>query len=281
MTPEEVARQFREVERDNARRNLVRVSAEGLAVYGIYAESNEWPVEINGERITFEDAKDAIEQLRDDHEANVRNALASYAYYLKRALVIDDGPRKLDPAAGPATGADPAGAQDVDANGAPVDVVAPPVVLEPPDAAPREPVVGWKDTNPKAAFGDKKVPFSTVPAPVIAELGLAMLEGALKYGRHNYRVSGVRASTYYDAAMRHLTAWWEGEDIDPDSGLPHPVKAMACLAVLRDATYMNMLNDDRPPPVEAQWQGILNAAAKRLVEKYPNPKPPHTRKPQP
>lgn len=86
MTPEEVARQLREVERDNARWNLVRVSAEGLAVYGIYAKSNEWPVEINGEKITLEDAKAAIEQLRDDHEANVRNALASYAYYLKRAL---------------------------------------------------------------------------------------------------------------------------------------------------------------------------------------------------
>lgn len=138
-------------------------------------------------------------------------------------------------------------------------------------------MVGWKDTNPKAAFGDKKVPFSTAPAPVVAELGLAMLEGALKYGRHNYRVSGVRASTYYDAAMRHLTAWWEGEDIDPDSGLPHPVKAMACLAVLRDATINNTLNDDRPPPAPAGWQKQLNEHAKRLVEKYPDPKPPHTR----
>lgn len=231
------------------------------------------------DRLEVEIVEPHVSQTRDG-TVTVRYAnggVYSWPPYLLE--VIDDGPRKLDPAAGPSTGAAPAGAQDVDANGTPVDVVAPPVVLEPPAAAPREPVVGWKDTNPKAAFGDKKVPFSTVPAPVIAELGLAMLEGALKYGRHNYRVSGVRASTYYDAAMRHLTAWWEGEDIDPDSGLPHPVKAMACLAVLRDATINDMLNDDRPPPVGAQWQGILNAAAKRLVEKYPNPKQPHTRKP--
>ena len=61
-----------------------------------------------------------------------------------------------------------------------------------------------KPTNPKDAIGIKKVPFSTVPARVIAEIGLAMLEGAAKYGRHNYRVSGVRASVYYDAAMRHI-----------------------------------------------------------------------------
>ena len=75
-----------------------------------------------------------------------------------------------------------------------------------------------KDSNPKDAIGIKKVSFSTIPAPVVAEIGLAMLEGARKYRRHNYRAIGVRASVYYDAFMRHVTAWWEGEDTDPDSG---------------------------------------------------------------
>ena len=73
-----------------------------------------------------------------------------------------------------------------------------------------------KPTNPKDALGVRKVPFSTISAPVIAELGVAMLEGAMKYGRHNYRVIGVRGSVYYDAVMRHMFSWWEGENIDPD-----------------------------------------------------------------
>lgn len=140
-------------------------------------------------------------------------------------------------------------------------------------ASPR--MAGTKDTNPKQAHGDRRVPFSTVPAPVVAELGLAMLEGALKYGRHNYRIAGVRASTYYDAAMRHLTAWWEGEDIDPDSGLPHPVKAMACLAIIRDAARRDMLTDDRPPATTAGWQSALNVHASGLVDSYPAPKRPY------
>src|SRR5258705_4867467 len=106
-----------------------------------------------------------------------------------------------------------------------------------------------KDSNPKDAIGTRKVPFSTIPAQPLAELGLAMLEGALKYRRHNYRIAGVRASVYYDAMMRHITAWWEGEDIDPKSGLPHVIKAMACLVVLRDAAINNKLNDDRPPAI--------------------------------
>lgn len=74
-----------------------------------------------------------------------------------------------------------------------------------------------KPTNPKDAFGIKKASLSCVSSPVLMELGIAMQEGACKYGRHNYRVIGVRGSVYYDATLRHLMSWWEGEDIDPDS----------------------------------------------------------------
>jgi len=135
-----------------------------------------------------------------------------------------------------------------------------------------------KDTNPKDAVGVAKVPFSTVPAQVVAEVGLAMLEGALKYGRHNYRVSGVRASVYYDALQRHMTRYWEGEDIDPDSGLSNITIAIACLTVLRDAELNGMLNDDRPPVrlPTTEFFDSLNARAKALLDKYPNPKTAHT-----
>jgi hypothetical protein len=131
-----------------------------------------------------------------------------------------------------------------------------------------------KETNPKDALGIRKVPVSTVPLPVVAELGLAMLEGALKYGRHNYRVIGVRASVYVDAAFRHLASWWEGEDIDPDSGLSHLTKAMACLAIMRDSAIRGKLTDDRPP-VSPEWVSELNKKAAELLAKYPNPKAPY------
>lgn len=129
-----------------------------------------------------------------------------------------------------------------------------------------------KSSNPKDSVGVQKVPFSTVPAPVLAEIGLAMLEGARKYGRHNYRSVGVRASVYYDAALRHLTAWWEGEDLDPDSGLSHLVKALACVVVLRDSMSQGNWSDDRPPKSTAGWQQVLNEQAKIIIQKYPNSK---------
>jgi hypothetical protein len=133
-----------------------------------------------------------------------------------------------------------------------------------------------KASNPKDAVGIKKVPFSTVPAPVIAEIGLAMLEGSRKYRRHNYRAIGVRASVYYDACMRHLTAWWEGEDTDPDSGLSHVTKALACLAVLRDAMLLDKCSDDRPPKVKQGWVQNLNKLAKEIIERYPEELDPYT-----
>ena len=114
-----------------------------------------------------------------------------------------------------------------------------------------------------------------VPIRVVAELGVAMTEGALKYGPYNYRESGVRGSIYFDATLRHLFAWWEGEDIDADSGLSHVTKAIASLTVLRDAMMQDKFTDDRPPH-SAPWLMALNIRSEALFKKYPNPVKPYT-----
>lgn len=131
-----------------------------------------------------------------------------------------------------------------------------------------------KPSNPKDVLGVNKAPMSTVPAAVMAEVGVAMLEGGLKYGRHNYRAVGVRSSVYYDATMRHLMAWWEGEDIDPDSGLSHVTKAIAGLVVFRDAMIQGKVEDDRPPRSVSFYAG-LNARAAALMKAAEGREPPH------
>lgn len=135
-----------------------------------------------------------------------------------------------------------------------------------------------KPTNPKDAVGIKKVPMSVVPATVLAEVAVGMMEGALKYGRHNYRAIGVRASVYYDATMRHMMDWWEGEDIDPDSQLSHITKAITSLTVLRDSMIRENWVDDRPPRVASGWLAKLNERAAALIGKYPNPVPAYLEK---
>lgn len=104
--------------------------------------------------------------------------------------------------------------------------------------------------NPKDVIGSKKLPFSSLPWAVIAEAAAGMGEGAIKYGKHNYESVGVRHSIYFDATLRHLIADFLGEEIDPESGIPHITKAISSLMVLRDAQIYGKCTDDRPqaPP---------------------------------
>jgi hypothetical protein len=132
-----------------------------------------------------------------------------------------------------------------------------------------------KPTNPKQSVGNKKMPMSCLSMQVISEMAVGMYEGDRKYGRHNYRVSGVLASTYFDACMRHLMAWWEGEDIDPVSGLSHITKLMTSAHVLRDAMMQNMWTDDRPPRVlNPDWLEEHNTKVEGIIAKFPERKPP-------
>lgn len=134
-----------------------------------------------------------------------------------------------------------------------------------------------KDGNPKDAIGSNKVGFSALPWRVLLGVSMAMSEGAFKYGRHNYRIAGLKASVYFDAVLaRHLTPWWEGEDIDAASGLHHMDKAIAGLMCIRDSILNGNWIDDRPPSTTTIGAEILhyNSKMEELIEKYPNPKAP-------
>lgn len=135
-----------------------------------------------------------------------------------------------------------------------------------------------KDGNPKDAVGSKKWrQFLTIPRQVMWEVAVAMLEGALKYGRHNYRGAGVRGSVYADAAMGHIDQWIEGEDIDPDSGIHHISKAIASLTVLRDAQMNDFWVDDRPPRIAdlAKTRAYLQEKVEEVFERYGHIEPHH------
>jgi hypothetical protein len=102
-----------------------------------------------------------------------------------------------------------------------------------------------KNSNPKDGIGSTKLPLHLWPKTATALGCMGLLDGAAKYGRSNFRAIGVRASIYVDAAERHLAKWFEGEDLDPDSGLPHLSHALASIAIIVDAQAAGKLNDDR------------------------------------
>ena len=133
--------------------------------------------------------------------------------------------------------------------------------------------------NPKDLIGVNKIPYSCLPAPVVAEVAVAMYEGALKYGRNNYREAKVISSIYLDATKRHMDAFLEGEDIDPDSDIHHLSKAIASLMVLRDGIISDQWIDDRPIQIsDKEWMIRLNEKVETLRKKNPKSKEPYIQK---
>jgi hypothetical protein len=113
--------------------------------------------------------------------------------------------------------------------------------------------------NPKQAYGDRKVPLHLNPPAALAYMALGFGDGAVKYGSFNWRQGSVEAQTYIGAALRHLLAWQDGQELADDSELPHLAHALACLAILVDAQTGGFLIDNRPPAgamptVLGQWQ---------------------------
>lgn len=104
-----------------------------------------------------------------------------------------------------------------------------------------------KDTNPKDAIGMNKLPLDLVPDTLDIYASLAFAEGALKYGKFNWRIAGVRASIYIAALKRHLDKYNNGEWADEKTKVPHLSSIIACAAVLADAHEIGKLTDDRPP----------------------------------
>lgn len=105
--------------------------------------------------------------------------------------------------------------------------------------------------NPKDAAGQRKPGLSCVPPIALLEEGVVMRLGAAKYGAFNWQETAVRASVYYDAALRHLLSWFAGEDVDPESGVSHLAHVRACCGILIDGAASGKMVDDRPRTTSA------------------------------
>lgn len=132
--------------------------------------------------------------------------------------------------------------------------------------------------NPKDIAASTRIDLSLFPASARAYGALAFVEGDLKYGAYNWRKRDVQASTYYAANGRHMDKWFNGEEVDPDTKVPHLASALASVAVLIDATVRGNLIDDRPPAESAELykqisdivshlQGLIPRQAERFTEK--------------
>lgn len=62
---------------------------------------------------------------------------------------------------------------------------------------------------------DGKAPMHLIPPEAMHALANRLRLGAKKYDARNWE-KGIAYSRVHSALLRHLFAWWSGEDIDPD-----------------------------------------------------------------
>lgn len=95
----------------------------------------------------------------------------------------------------------------------------------------------------------EKVPMDLLSHEALVEIAKVFGFGAKKYARHNYR-GGIAYSRLVAAAYRHLGAFNSGEDVDPESGLPHVAHLGCCVVMLLDMLREHPELDDRYKPTK-------------------------------
>lgn len=96
----------------------------------------------------------------------------------------------------------------------------------------------------KSAESAGKVRLDLVPTAAVEQIAEALTYGAGKYGDNNW-CRGGRWGRYYAALLRHIFAWWRGEDTDPETGLSHLAHAGCCLLFLLEYQRNGWGSDDR------------------------------------
>ena len=84
-----------------------------------------------------------------------------------------------------------------------------------------------------------------LPPDPLHDIAAILDFGAKKYDSWNWS-KGIKYSRVFAATLRHLWAWWKGEDLDPESGLPHLAHAGCNVLFLLQYTRTRKSFDDRP-----------------------------------
>jgi hypothetical protein len=105
----------------------------------------------------------------------------------------------------------------------------------------------WREEIPVPKFvkaDEAKTRYDLLPPELLEETAKVLTFGAQKYSAHNW-AQGASWSRYFSAMMRHMWAWWRGEDNDPETGFSHLAHAACCLSFLIAYQRRGLGEDDR------------------------------------
>jgi hypothetical protein len=93
-------------------------------------------------------------------------------------------------------------------------------------------------------FDGDKLQYSLVPPLALKSMVEILTYGAQKYEPNNWKHVPDSKRRYFDAMQRHLWAWKEGEQNDPESGKNHLAHALCCLTFLYEHDIMYSVGDN-------------------------------------
>lgn len=93
-------------------------------------------------------------------------------------------------------------------------------------------------------FDGGKLRWDLLPWQALEPVARVIQAGAVKYGEYNW-MSGFAYSRCFAAVMRHLWAWFLGEDRDPETRESHLAHAVCTLLFLLDFEARKAGQDDR------------------------------------
>ena len=96
----------------------------------------------------------------------------------------------------------------------------------------------------KSSESAAKPRLELVPWAAVSDIAAVLTFGAAKYDANNW-CRGARWGRYFAALLRHLFAWWRGENLDQETGLSHLAHAGCCLLFLMEYQRNGWGEDDR------------------------------------
>lgn len=93
-------------------------------------------------------------------------------------------------------------------------------------------------------YDSGKPRYDLLPPELLEEAAKVLTFGAQKYEPRNWE-AGMDWSRPFAAMMRHLWAWWRGQDKDPETGFSHLSHAVCCVAFLIAYENRRIGTDDR------------------------------------
>ena len=89
-----------------------------------------------------------------------------------------------------------------------------------------------------------KLQWALLPLIGVREIIRVLTEGAEKYEPDNWQRVPDARRRYYEAIMRHVTAWWEGEKNDSEWDFHHLAHAGCCILFL---LWFELTGTEYPP----------------------------------